>query len=294
MSERPSSPFVSQLELPIGRDRRPDRNAHKGGRSFYFFDFDDNIMRLNTCISIYNDRTGEEQVLSTKHFARVHRQLGKPGPYQDFCIHPDDQTGSYRRFRDLPATELQGREQPFVEDLRAALEQGDLVWKGPSWEFFFHAVFNERPLALVTARGHHPDTMKAGIKVLSEAGFLAGEPNYLGIYTVSHPGVRAELGDPEKQRSIPELKREAILRSVATAMQRYGENPYHRFGMSDDDPANVALAVTAMQELKVRHPKNAFFVINTHGEPPITTEIFAHSTNSAPMPHVEQLRLFGG
>ena len=61
--------LLSQLELPISRPRVPDRNADKGGRSFYFFDFDDNVMRLNTCIYIFNRRTGAELPLSTRRFA---------------------------------------------------------------------------------------------------------------------------------------------------------------------------------------------------------------------------------
>ena len=194
----------------------------------------------------------------------------------------------------MPPAELDGHGQPFVEDLLAALTKGDLLWKGPSWSFFFHAVYNGRPVAVITARGHHPDTLAAGIGELYARGILSAAPNYLGLYLVSHPGVRAELGDPNARRSIPELKKAAIIRSVEVAMQRYGENPYHRFGMSDDDPHNVALILEAMRELKSRYPHNAFFVINTSSEPAEKTEVLEGSTHTEHVPFAAQLRLFDG
>jgi hypothetical protein len=294
MANNPQPPVLSQLELPIGRPRVPDRNADRGGRSFYFFDFDDNVMRLDTCIYIFNRHTGAEIPLSTRRFAEVHPLLGRPGPFEDFEIHRDDQTGSYRRFRDVLPAELNGRQQPFVEDLVAALGKGDILWKGPSWSFFFHAVFNGRSIAVITARGHHPDTLAGGIANLHSRGYLTATPNYLGIFPVSHPGVRAELGDPEAKRSIPELKKEAIIRSVEMAMRQFGENPFHRFGMSDDDPKNVALIVEAMLELKGRYSDNAFFVINTSTEPAVKTEILAGATVHVEVPFASQLRLFDG
>lgn len=287
-------PSLSQLELPIGRPAMPDRNADKGGRSFYFFDFDDNVMRLDTCIYVFHRHTGAELPLSTRRFAELHPLLGKPGPFEHFEIRPDDQTGSYRRFRDVLPTELDGRQQPFVEDLLAALGKGDLLWKGPSWSFFFHAVFNGRPIAVITARGHAPDTIRAGIAALHSRGYLTATPNYLGLFPVSHRGVRADLGDPAASRSIPELKKRAIIRSVEMAMQQFGENPYHRFGMSDDDPRNVALIVEAMIELKGRYPENAFFVINTSTEPAVKTEVLVDATTRVAVPFAAQLRLFDG
>jgi len=283
---------VSQLELPIARPPMPDRNAANGGRSFYFFDFDDNVMRLDTTIYIFSRTTNEEMALSTRRFAEAHPLLGKPGRYQDFEVRLDDATGSYRRFRDLGGAELDGKRQPFVEDLAKALDKGDVLWKGPSWSFFYHAVFNGRPVAVITARGHAPETLASGIDLLRERGLLAAAPNYLGLYPVSHPGVRAKLGDAATDRSIPELKRRAIIDAVRIAMQRYGENPYHRFGMSDDDPRNVALAVAAMTELKARYPENAFFVINTSSEPAHKTEILVDRTATEALPFAAQLKLF--
>jgi hypothetical protein len=287
--ETQETPPAAQLELPVGRQRVPDRNFENGGRSFYFFDFDDNVVFLKTCIYLFARDNGEEVALSTREFAAISHLVGEPGEWERFEIRDDDRIGSFRRFRDFPAADRNGRPQPFVEDLVATLAPGDLWWKAPSWSLFDHAVFNQRPVAIITARGHHPDTVKQGIHILCRDGYLANPPNYLGVYTVTHPEVRRGLGDNGAAMTVPELKKAAIVDSVREAMKRYGENPHHRFGMSDDDPHNVALILEAMTELKQRYPRNAFFVIDTSQRPVIKTEVLADATSDSP---VDQLTLF--
>ncbi len=92
---------LTQLELGIKREREPDRNHALGGRSFYFFDLDDNVMFLDTKIFIFHRETGEELALSTGEFAAVSRIIAKPGPLEQYETRLDDATGSFRRFRDL-------------------------------------------------------------------------------------------------------------------------------------------------------------------------------------------------
>jgi hypothetical protein len=284
--------FSMQLEFPLQRARLPDRNFHKGGRSFYFFDFDDNVMRLDTTISIFGRRTGEEKALSTREFAQISHLVGRTGVWKDFEVRANDLTGSFRRFRDLPDQCLGRQRQPFIDDVAAALKKSKAAWRGPSWEVFSHAVFNERPIAIITARGHHPDTMRAGLALLLEHKYLPAEPNYLAIFTVSHPAIAGQLGDSSRKRSVPELKWAAIIRSVDIAMERYGENPFHRFGISDDDPNNLALILDAMAELKRRYRRNSFFVINTGASPIEKTEVLAPGDTSPAASDTEQLALF--
>lgn len=286
-------PGAAQLELPVGRQRVPDRNAQHGGRSFYFFDFDDNVMFLTTRIFLFRRDNGAELALSTREFARISKAVGRAGPWADFVLDQDDRTGSFRRFRDFEPREQAGRPQPFIEDLEATLARGDPWWRGPSWPLFDHAVFNQRPIAIITARGHHPDTIRAGIDLLWRAGHLSAQPNYLGIYPVSNREVRAALGDPTASRPVPELKRAAIEAAVDEAMRRYGVNPHHRFGMSDDDPHNVELCLAAMAGLKRRHPDNAFFVIDTSQRPVLKTEVLLDERRATALDGLEQLALFG-
>jgi predicted enzyme related to lactoylglutathione lyase len=47
--------------------------------------------------------------------------------------------------------------------------------------------------------------------------------------------------------------------------------------MSDDDPANVVLAISAMRDCKLKYPDKRFFVINTNGKEFVKLEIFPMS-----------------
>jgi predicted enzyme related to lactoylglutathione lyase len=77
--------------------------------------------------------------------------------------------------------------------------------------------------------------------------------------------------------TIPSAKKIAIENGVDVALQKYGPAPPHRFGMSDDDPANVVLAISAMRDCKVKYPDKRFFVINTNGKEFVKLEIFPMS-----------------
>ncbi|MGE0615781.1 MAG: hypothetical protein AB7P04_09070 [Bacteriovoracia bacterium] len=279
-------PTTSQLDLGFGRVPEPDRNFAKGGRSFYFFDLDDNVFFLSTPIYIFHQETGEEVALSTRDFAIHNKNIGKQGKFARYKVWLDQDRGSFRRFRDFP-----GANQPFYDDIREAIRQPDFTWKGPSWTFFHHAVFNQRPMALITARGHGPDTLKGGIELLRAEGHLTHTPNYMSVFPVSNPEIRKELGDHVGDWSTAKLKQAAIIQSVEAAMRIYGDNPHHRFGMSDDDPHNIELILEAMKELKRRYEQNSFFVFTSHSDPIIRQEVFVDRVERQ-IGHPSQLTLF--
>ena len=291
MPPPPVPPRTGQLELPFARVRTPDRNAGRGGRSFYLFDLDDNLVHVETRIFLFDRDTGAELPLSTRRFSEVSALVGKPGPFARYVVRDDDATGSFRRFRDKDTLEP-GERQPFVEDLMATLARPDHLWKGPSWPFFEHAVFNGRPVALITARGHHRAVIDEGMDLLCRAGHLHARPSWLGVYNVSSHTVRAALGDGALKRSVPELKRLALVDAVERAMREHGASPNHRFGVSDDDAQNLAVMVAAFVELKRRYPDNAFFVIDASRHPVVKTEILRDSTRTSEVPASEQMSLF--
>lgn len=258
-----------QLELGINRAPEKDRNFHLGGRSFYFFDFDDNIAFLTTPLILFHKNDRREVQINSGDFAQYHQSIGVSGPFAEYEIDYCDQTGTFRNFRDHHIDELEklnGKRQVFVRDVADALGYPDFQWKGPSWECFYHASFNQRPLSVITARGHHPQTLKEGIQVFVKNKFLPLEPNYLSIYPVSHKPTRMKLGDLDFSQGTAELKQRAIRASVEKAIEVYGYNPHHRFGMSDDDPKNIQLILEEMTRLKARYPEMSFFMIETqHG-----------------------------
>jgi hypothetical protein len=286
---------VTQLELGIQRTPEPDRNFAHGGRSFYFFDLDDNVLFLDSKIYIFNKHTGEELALSTGEFAAISRRIGVPGPLEDYETRDNDATGSFRRFRDL-ADIQDPKHQPFVTDMLEAIKKPDIKWKGPSWNCFVHASLNQRPMSIITARGHHPDTIRTGLELLAVAGHIPAKPNFMGMYPVSHEQVRRDLGDTSDvggpRASVSQLKKAAIIASVETAMQIYGANPHHRFGMSDDSPENLELIIDALRILKGRHPQNGFFVIDTHQDRFVKQEVRIDSIETQTLDGANQLELF--
>ena len=289
-------PTSSQLELPIEREITRDRNADKGGRSFYFFDFDDNVAFLSTPAYIFHKESGLEMKLTSGEFAQVQKLIGQSGRYRDYQLNLCDLTGTFRHFRDRDMNWLEKnlfrKRQIFVQDLAAALGYPDLQWKGPSWSCFYHAALNRRPVSMITARGHHPDTIRDGIRLFVNRRHLPYEPNYLSIYPVSHRDVRRELGDADLSMSVAQLKKAAIRASVHRAIEVYGANPYHRFGMSDDDPANIELIVQAMKELKSEFPEMSFFVIDTQGSRLVKWEVYADHTEATLCAKGQDLQAF--
>jgi len=253
-----------------------------GGRSFYFFDFDDNVIHLSTPIVIFHKKTGEEKLLSSGEFAKHSKFVGKSGIYGEYMINGKDEIkGSFRYFRDKdfdPGEMIISNTQPFIHDVMNALREPDYLWKAPSWNFFYYAVANKRPLSVITARGHKPETIKAGIECMVREGHLPYLPNFLSIFPVSNLEIKKQLGDPEFKLGVPELKRRAIRHSVETALKRYGFNPHHRFGMSDDDAHNVELITQEMMSLKRDYPEMSFFVIQTYPEKCVKREVLAHGT----------------
>src|SRR5207244_2135786 len=154
------------------------------------FDFDDNVMFLKTTIYLRNTVTKEEVGVSTGEFALAQPLLGRPGKWEDFAVFD----GTYRDFRDQPVEPGGRKKQQFVRDVEAAAAGPD-GWQAPSWDLFVYACREQRPLSLVTARGHAPETLKAGVRALVRRGLLPREPNYHTIYPVGHDAVRRDLGD---------------------------------------------------------------------------------------------------
>jgi len=294
LSNNNISDSSGQVELSLDGKHLEDRNFHLGGRSFYFFDFDDNIVHLNTKIVIFNKLNNQEIEVSTEDFAELSNDLGVKEKWKDYELRDIiSNKGSFRNFRELDGLSHRS-EQPLIKDMVEALTQKFIDWRGPSWDFFKHAVNNNRPISIITARGHHPNTIKRAINILVNSKDLKFNPNYLSVYSCSHPETRKLLNDPEYKLEISELKKKAIHAAVMDAFWVYETNPAHRFGMSDDDPKNVELIREAMVELKQRYPKNSFFVINTHARELIKEEVLldGEKRNSTLLSSENQVGLF--
>jgi hypothetical protein len=101
------------------------------------------------------------------------------------------------------------------------------------------------------------------------------------------------LGDVDLSLATAELKQKAIRASVEMAIQMYGHNPHHRFGMSDDDPRNIQLISEEMTRLKAQYPEMSFFMIETQKGEFIKHEITLSGEIGTRLEKpLEQIRLF--
>jgi hypothetical protein len=94
------------------------------------------------------------------------------------------------------------------------------------------------------------------------------------IYAVSNPDVLRILDVNDPAMTIPSVKKRAIKHCRGSRRGTLWRDHPHRFGMSDDDPQNVVLAISAMRDCKLRHPDKRFFVINTNRDEFVKLEIF--------------------
>ncbi|MCW5723351.1 MAG: hypothetical protein KIS81_00165 [Maricaulaceae bacterium] len=234
-------------------------------QSFYFFDIDENMLHLPTKVHLLNTLTGEEQTMTQRKFEDIRAYLGMPGEWEDWTAQPE------RAFREFADGKDRNGEEYLWRDIGRALEAGDDGWKGPSWDIFRYAVLRRRPIAIITARQHSEATIKSGVRMLAEAGHIPEEPDYLAVFGVSNPAVKAALG---AHLTTAGLKRAAIRRCVELGLQRFGRDLPHSFGMSDDDPKNVDLIISAMLECKLDYPDKRFFVISTNRRRHVKLEVF--------------------
>ncbi len=115
---------------------------------YYAFDWDDNIVHMPTKILV-KDESGNEVGMSTDDFAEFRHQIGKePFSYKGNTI-----VG----YSDFPFKNFRtdGDKDFLVDAMRAK--------KGPAFDDFKEAINNGSIFAIITARGHNPNTIKEAI-----------------------------------------------------------------------------------------------------------------------------------
>ena len=115
---------------------------------YYAFDWDDNIVHMPTKILV-KDESGNEVGMSTDDFAEFRHQIGKePFNYKGNTI-VGYSDSPFRNFR------TDGDKDFLVDAMRAK--------KGPAFDDFKEAINNGSIFAIITARGHNPNTIKEAI-----------------------------------------------------------------------------------------------------------------------------------
>ena len=123
---------------------------------YYAFDWDDNIVHMPTKIMLKTE-DGEEIGMSTDDFAEYRHDLGKtPVQYKGKVVvgYADK---PFRNFR------TEGDKDFLIDSMRAK--------EGPAFDDFREAINNGSIFAIITARGHNPETLKQSIYNYIISGF---------------------------------------------------------------------------------------------------------------------------
>lgn len=220
--------------------------GRRGRVTAYFFDVDDNIfLRLPTKIIAFHKITGEELPISTEEFALVREKIGRQDSQEtvgDRRINTKDYEyrrvpgGSFREFVDPPGG------NNFIGAVRWAVENlPPQAWQGPSWRAFVRALHDPETAAqtaIVTARGHRPESFLEAFRYLQERGFIAHLPAVENLFAV---GNSADPAAEKVKRVMALLDRVQAAPLGARARKR---KLLHSAGFSDDDWKNF----TAMAE----------------------------------------------
>jgi hypothetical protein len=142
---------------------------------YYIFDWDDNILHMPTKIRLEHrgkDGVWKEVEVSTSTFALVRTDIehyrapsngGWRAAFQNFADDP------------LPGESV-GQSNRFIEDTITALEKVEHGEKpGPSYNALKKTLREGRLFAIVTARGHSPETIKKAVRVFIKYALTEAE-----------------------------------------------------------------------------------------------------------------------
>jgi len=125
---------------------------------YYALDWDDNILHMPTKI-LMDKKVGEEWKpvsVSTAQFAEVRNDK------DNYRLRNSNPTEAFSEFRD---TGLRG-DMAFLEDVKFAIKNKSFA---PSWESFIKCLSEGALFAIITARGHEPESIRRGVEfVLDE------------------------------------------------------------------------------------------------------------------------------
>lgn len=270
---------------------------------YYIFDWDDNILHMPTRIHLERrmpDGTWAPHSVSTAAFAvvRTDRENYRPpnGAWDNAFV----------EFQDY-ADESESR---FLRDTRASLEKvlaGEMK-PGPSFATMRETLVEGRLFAIVTARGHEPESLRKAVRLFVELVLTPAEKEemmanlrgyracfdhlssfgtdaeeveyYLSLnryHAVTNPGFRQWMTSASAGRALPENAKQFAIRDFVEHMirllSRAGEDSLRRpisVGFSDDDLGNVAAIERYIQEeLSKRFPSIKFCVYDT-SDPALT------------------------
>lgn len=122
---------------------------------YYAFDWDDNILHMSTVIHM-DQKVGDGWLpidVSTAEFATLRNDK------QGYRLRNNDPGEAFCEFRDFGPR----GGKAFLEDTMDAVNQGRFA---PAWEAFIKCLSEGSIFAIVTARGHEPETIKSAVEYI--------------------------------------------------------------------------------------------------------------------------------
>lgn len=225
---------------------------------YYAFDWDDNIVYMPTKIILQNDK-GEEIGMSTNDFTKYRNTIGKePFNYKGNNI-VGYSNNPFRNFR--------------VEGDKKFLIDAMLAEPGPSWGDFKESINNGSIFAIITARGHNPNTIKEAVynyiisnyngidkkqlisnlkkfrkftdeKIISDRDLIKNYLDLCKFYPVSFGKESEKNPESEKIKALESFSNYIKDMSAIVQKKAYIKNNIKNFfnpiiGFSDDDLKNI-------------------------------------------------------
>lgn len=229
---------------------------------YYAFDWDDNLVHMPTKI-ILLDKNGSETPMSTEDFATYRSKIGN----EDFSYNGktivDYAPKPFRFFG------VDGDRDFLIDAMKAKI--------GPAWTDFREAINNGSIFAIITARGHNPETLKEAVYNYIQGNFggiskeqllknlkkyrdFSGEEkmsddelirSYLELnkYNPVSFGVAEDAANPEEAKVLAMANFVKYVKAMATVLQKSAflkKDVANKFipkkptiGFSDDDEKNV-------------------------------------------------------
>ena len=121
--------------------------------NYYAFDWDDNILTMPTIIHMEKRSPGGwiPVDVSTSEFAKIRQDE------DNWRLIRNTPSIAFSEFKDNgPRGEM-----AFISDMRKAIKEKTF---GPSWDDFIKCLINGSLFAIITARGHEPQTIRKGVE----------------------------------------------------------------------------------------------------------------------------------
>jgi len=129
--------------------------------SYYLFDWDDNILYMSTVIHLDHLINGKwvQEDVSTEKFAKVRHFINDyyNGIDSEWRYFQDNPNMTYSDFRDWGPK----GDKIFLQDTKESIRENKF---GPVWYDFLGCLVKGSLFAIITARGHEPETIKETVK----------------------------------------------------------------------------------------------------------------------------------